>query len=207
MPTFRPESRLPILKGNAELDLLELRTAFFNLEEELRYMFNNLDTDNFGEGLSVSINDAVARLSTDMRIELDTAGITSEVIDEINGIASRFEQAADEIIQRVEQKIMENIGYQVQIVSSNGSIFKNGNIETTLSVVLRVAKEDVTADYNEACFRWTRKSADASDDRRWNAINATGMKEINITNRDVNGRATFFCTFTEPVTGVSLITN
>lgn len=207
MPTFRPESRLPILKGNAELDLLELRTAFFNLEEELRYMFNNLDTDNFGEGLSVSINDAVARLSTDMRIELDTAGITSEVIDEINGIASRFEQAADEIIQRVEQKIMENIGYQVQIVSSNGNIFKNGNIETTLSVVLRVAKEDVTDDYERNCFQWKRKSADEESDRKWNMDHYSGRKEIYITNADVNGRATFFCTFTEPVTGVSMITN
>lgn len=99
---------------------------------------------------------------------------------------------------------MESIGYQVQIVSSNGNIFKNGNIETTLQVVLWLGKDDVTENYNDACFQWTRTSKDSEADKVWNMKNATGKKSIDITNSDVKGRATFFCTFTEPVTGVSL---
>lgn len=203
MPNFR-RGGLPKLTNNPTYDMQALRDAFFRLEEQLEYLFNNLDTDNLAEGLSVSINDAVMRLNTDMSLELDTAGITSEVIDELNGMTSRFEQTAAEVIIRVEEKIMENIGFQVQIVSSNGNIFKNGQIETTLSVVLMVAREDMTNEYDEACFRWTRKSSDSEGDRIWNMVNSTGQKSIDISGDDVVGRATFFCTFTEPVTGVAL---
>lgn len=204
MPTFRAESKIPVLTGDVQLDLQELRTAFYLLEEELRYILNNLDTDNISEGLSVSISDAVARLITDMRLELDTAGIVSNVMNELEGVKSSFEQAADSIIVRVEQMVMEGIGYDVQIVSSHGNIFKNGQIETTLSVVLWLGKDDVTEEYNDACYQWTRASSDAEGDKAWNARNATGKKSIMITGADVVGRATFFCTFTEPVTGVSL---
>ena len=203
MPNFR-RGGLPKLTNNLTYDMQALRDAFFRLEEQLEYLFNNIDSDNLSKGLSVSINDAVMRLNTDMGLELDTAGITSEVIDELNGMTSRFEQTAAEVIIRVEEKIMENIGFQVQIVSSNGNIFKNGQIETTLSVVLTLAREDVTDEYNEACFRWTRKSSDSEADRIWNMVNSTGQKSIDISGDDVVGRATFFCTFTEPVTGVAL---
>lgn len=203
MPNFR-RGGLPKLTDNPTYNMQALRDAFFRLEEQLEYLFNNLDTDNLSEGLSVSINDAVMRLNTDMRLELDTAGIVSTVMDEVDAAKSTFEQTAKEIILRVEEEIMENIGYQVQIVSSHGNIFKNGNIETTLQVVLWLGQDDVTGNYNDACFQWTRTSADAEADKVWNMKNATGKKSIHLTNADVNGRATFFCTFTEPVTGVSL---
>ncbi|MBQ4091904.1 MAG: hypothetical protein IJC82_01145 [Firmicutes bacterium] len=154
--------------------------------------------------MSVSINDAVVRLITDMGLELDTAGIVSTVMDEIEAAKSTFEQTAKEIILRVEEEIMEGIGYQVQIVSSHGNFFKNGKIDTTLQVVLWLGKDDVTGNYNDACFQWTRTSDDAEADKVWNMVNATGKKSIHLTRADVKGRATFFCTFTEPVTGVSL---
>lgn len=203
MPNFR-RGGLPKLTDNPTYNMQALRDAFFRLEEQLEYLFNNLDTDNLSEGLSVSINDAVMRLNTDMRLELDTAGIVSTVMDEVDAAKSTFEQTAKEIILRVEEEIMEGIGYQVQIVSSHGNIFKNGNIETTLQVVLWLGQDDVTGNYDAGCFRWTRTSDDAETDKSWNARNATGQKSIHITNADVKGRATFFCTFTEPVTGVKL---
>lgn len=204
MPAFRKESGIPLLTGDVSNDLQALRTALYLMEEELRYIFNHLDTDNLVEGLSVSINDALVRFGTDAKVEIDTAGILSTVRDEIEGIRSSFEQTADKIILRVEQEVLEQIGFEVRIVSSQGSIFKNGAIETTLTAVLWRGKEDVTAAYNDACFQWTRSSADAESDKAWNARNATGKKSIFITKADVTGRATFFCTFTEPVTGVKL---
>lgn len=203
MPNFR-RGGLPKLTNNPTYDMQALRDAFFRLEEQLEYLFKNIDTDNLSKGLSVSINDAVARLNTDMGLELDTAGIVSTVMDEIEAVKSTFEQTAKEIILRVEEEIMEGIGYQVQIVSSHGNFFKNGAIDTTLQVVLWLGKDDVTDNYNDACFQWTRTSADHEADKAWNARNATGKKSISVTNADVKGRATFFCTFTEPVTGVKL---
>lgn len=97
MPLFR-RGGLPKLTEDPLKNMQALRDAFFRLEEQLEYLFMNLDTDNLGEGLSVSINEAVARLNTDMRLELDTAGIVSEVMSEIDGMKSSIEQMADEIV-------------------------------------------------------------------------------------------------------------
>lgn len=205
MPVFRAQSEIPVLTGNTSADLKRLRIALYQLEENLRYMFNNIDSDNLSDELAVSINDALIRFSTDATVEIDTAGIMSMVQDEIGNAASRFEQAADEIISTVEQKILESVGFSLQVVSSNGSIFKNGEIETTLSVVLMLGKEDVTDDYSDTYFRWTRVSADTTGDEVWNARNASGEKSILITSSDVVGRATFFCTFTEPISGARLV--
>lgn len=205
MPTFRVRSEIPLLTGNTKTDLQRLRTALYQLEENLRYMFNHLDMDNMTDALAVSLNDALVRFQTEARMEIDTAGIMSMVRDEIGTASSRFEQKADEVISTVEQKILESVGFSLQILSSNGSIFKNGEIETTLSVVLMLGKEDVTNDYSDTCFRWTRKSADSTEDAVWNAKNASGKKEVTIASSDVVGRATFFCTFTEPVSGARLL--
>lgn len=203
MPNFR-RGGLPKLTDNPTYNMQALRDAFFRLEEQLEYLFSNLDTDNLSEGLFVSISDAVARLNTDMGLELDTAGIVSTVMDEIDAAKSTFEQTAKEILLRVEKEIMEGIGYQVQIVSSHGNIFKNGAIETTLQVVLWLGKDDVTDQYSETCFVWTRSSNDPEGDKAWNERHYSGLKSVTIKKGEVKGRATFFCTFTEPVTGVSL---
>lgn len=205
MPTFRSQSEIPLLTGDTKTDLQRLRTALYQLEENLRYMFNHLDTDNMTDALAVSLNDALVRFQTEAKMEIDTTGIVSTVQDELNQFASRFEQGAEEIISIVEQKILEGIGFTLQIISSNGSIFKNGEVETTLSVMLSLGKNDVTEDYSDSCFRWTRKSSDSTGDAVWNARNASGRKELKIASSDVVRRATFFCTFTEPVSGARLL--
>ena len=95
--------------------------------------------------------------------------------------------------------------YELDIVSSNGNIFKNGNINTTLSAVLYEYGEVVTDNYNENCFIWTRLSNDSVSDSKWNASHAGGTKTIEITTADVYGRATFNCDFINPNTRESLL--
>lgn len=87
----------------------------------------------------------------------------------------------------------ENISYKLEIYSSNGLVFKNNQITTTLSAHVFKGKEEVTEQIDANCFRWTRKSSDALDDVRWNNEHYSGAKQIEITHEDVKGRATFRC--------------
>ena len=82
----------------------------------------------------------------------------------------------------------------LQIVSSNGNIFKNRNIFTNLSAVVWISNEDCTDLFDSNCFQWTRVSNDAEGDVRWNHAHFGGTKSVSITSEDVYGRATFFCT-------------
>lgn len=83
--------------------------------------------------------------------------------------------------------------YRVEILSTRGNIFKNGEIGTTLVANVYKGSEDITANVNSANFRWTRASTDTAGDTTWNNKYAGGRKEVAITNEDVYVRATFSC--------------
>ena len=85
--------------------------------------------------------------------------------------------------------------YTLQVISSNGNTFKNGNIVTTLSAALWYGKENVTGKFTDSQFVWTRVSDDNVSDTAWNTAHKAGGKAIDITAEDVTERATFFCTF------------
>lgn len=93
----------------------------------------------------------------------------------------------------------------LQIVSSNGNIFKNGDINTVLSAVVYSGTTDVTDEYDNNAFIWTRVSADTDADAAWNAAHAGGTKQISITTSDVYVRATFFCDLIDTTTRMSLL--
>lgn len=85
--------------------------------------------------------------------------------------------------------------YFVRIDSSNGNIFKNGEITTILSAVVFHGDKDVTEDLSPGQFLWTRVSADEFADAFWNEEKEKNRsKQIEVTGSDVYGRATFFCT-------------
>lgn len=106
-----------------------------------------------------------------------------------------------ERVTEIEQKKM----YRLVISSSNGNIFKNGNIQTTLSAVVFSWDENVTDTLDENQFIWTRVSDDAEADKAWNAAHYGGTKSITITGEDVDVRATFFCDLIDTSTRNSLL--
>ena len=85
--------------------------------------------------------------------------------------------------------------YRIEIVSSNGNLFKNGIINTVLSAKLYKGDEDITAVTGMQYFIWTRTSADPTGDSLWNQNHAAGAKSISITDADVQVRATFNCQY------------
>lgn len=99
----------------------------------------------------------------------------------------------DNKFQEVEERHM----YRIEIHSSNGVIFKNGTIDTTLSVRLYNWDKDITNEIDETRFIWSRSSLDLEGDSIWNNQHAIGSKSVKITSGDVKARATFNVDFVD----------
>lgn len=145
--------------------------------------------------LSANLLKAGRIASADERFWLDLetgyfklGGIRSDA----NGfvIGTEIEEAiADEV---------DKVGlYKVDIISSNGLVFKNGVVSTTL--IARVYKNsiDVTDTINAARFKWTKTNADGTPDTAWNTSYAGGHKQVMITGEDIFQRASFKCEIME----------
>ena len=78
----------------------------------------------------------------------------------------------------------------IQILSSNGDVFKNNVISTSLSAKVYKGGEDITDFIDASNFSWLKINADESVDTTWSK---TG-KTIKLTSSDISSRATFICT-------------
>ena len=95
--------------------------------------------------------------------------------------------------------------YRLVISSTNGNIFKNNDVSTTLTATVFSWDENVTDELDPNQFIWTRVSDDEEADIAWNHDHYGGTKSIVITADDVRHRATFFCDLIDPVTRHSLL--
>ena len=113
-------------------------------------------------------------------------------------------ESVEETNTRIDE-INEQKMYRLVITSSNGNIFKNGNINTTLTATVFSWDDNITDTLDSNQFIWTRVSDDAEADKVWNAAHFGGAKSIEITSDDVNVRATFFCDLIDTTTRKSLL--
>lgn len=104
-------------------------------------------------------------------------------------------------VTEIEEKKM----YRLVIISSNGNIFKNGSIATTLYAQVYSWDDNITDTLDPNQFIWTRVSDDTDADKAWNAAHYGGAKSVNITTDDVYVRATFFCDLIDTTTRNSLL--
>lgn len=125
---------------------------------------------------------------------------TGEVVLRAYATAESVEETNSRIQEIEEQKM-----YRLVISSSNGNIFKNGYIKTTLTAMVFSWDENITDTLDPNQFVWTRVSDDAEADKAWNDAHYGGTKSIEITSDDVNVRATFFCDLIDTTTRKSLL--
>lgn len=125
---------------------------------------------------------------------------TGEVVLKAYATTETVEETNSRIDEINEQKM-----YRLVISSSNGNIFKNGNIQTTLTATVFSWDENITDTLDPNQFIWTRVSDDAEADALWNATHYGGTKSIEITSDDVDIRATFFCDLIDTTTRKSLL--
>ena len=125
---------------------------------------------------------------------------TGEVVLRAYATTETVDKVSDRISTIEEQKM-----YRLVISSSNGNIFKNGNIKTTLYATVYSWDDNITDTLDDNQFIWTRVSDDAEADAVWNADHFGGSKSIEITSDDVEVRATFFCDLIDTTTRNSLL--
>lgn len=105
-----------------------------------------------------------------------------------------FKQGTTEALDEINSKKM----YRVDITSSNGNYFKNGNVSTVLSCHVYSWDDEITDDINASSFKWTKTNNDGTSDAAWNTAHFGGTKNVTITSSDVDIRGTFTCTVTLP---------
>lgn len=125
---------------------------------------------------------------------------TGEVVLHAYATTSSVDEVGERVSTIEEQKM-----YRLVISSSNGNIFKNGNISTVLTATVFSWDENITDDLDDNQFIWTRVSEDTEADKVWNEQHFGGTKSIEITNDDVYVRATFFCDLIDTTTRKSLL--
>lgn len=107
--------------------------------------------------------------------------------------ATAVEQAATLYTDTVVNEVKNDIVYKVEIVSSNGNVFKNGQVSTVLEARVYHGATDVTDTIDANRFKWTRASSDTEGDSAWNTSHFGGVKTVTVTPDDVQIRATFNC--------------
>ena len=95
----------------------------------------------------------------------------------------------------LDKKIEDNLQYKLEVFSSNGNIFTNGQIDTYLTVTLYRGNNDVTNDYPDSHFIWSRQSSDSDLDDYWNSQHIAGSRTLHITREDIFKKAQFRCSF------------
>ena len=125
---------------------------------------------------------------------------SGEVVLHAYATNKQVTEVSDRITTIEEQKMLRLV-----ITSSNGNIFKNGNVKTLLSAVVYSWDKDITDTLDANQFIWTRVSEDAEADKVWNEQHFGGAKSVVITGADVKVRATFYCDLIDTTTRQSLL--
>ena len=89
----------------------------------------------------------------------------------------------------------EQSGTVLKIMWSNGNLLEGEVTSTQASAVVTRCGVEVTDEYVENAFQWTRDSGDTEADAVWNAAHA-GMKSIAFAAADIDGDVKISCTLT-----------
>lgn len=88
---------------------------------------------------------------------------------------------------------VSDIAWKIDIISTNGMVFKNSVLSTVLKAIVYKGKNNVTDQIDASRFTWKRISESEEDDIKWNESKGKGVKEIMLSTSDVYQRATFIC--------------
>ena len=81
----------------------------------------------------------------------------------------------------------------VNIMSSNGNIFQNGSVSTTLTAYVIKGDTDITDSVPDSRFSWEKESNNDDTDKIFNEAHVGHGHVLTLTPDDVWGRATFNC--------------
>lgn len=199
----------PIPKGQMSLN----KTTYEDAYQKLVTSVNNAIADNYATGneqptiennvtlfkqsvtdLNTQVNSSIDYIAQKKADAAEFAGYTysDTKLMAVDGQVSDMQQT----IQAQGQDITDaknNIVYKVEVNSSNGLVFKNGNLNTILSATVMYGQDDVSSTTDASKYTWTRFTGDTTADSAWNAAHGQGVKTLVLTSADVGTRATFTC--------------
>lgn len=85
--------------------------------------------------------------------------------------------------------VIHNIVYKMEMFSTNGIVFKNGVLGTTIIARIYHGADDVTNNMASSRFHWSKTDKDGVTIKDW----IVGSKSISIDQNSVDSRATFSC--------------
>ncbi|MEH7117218.1 phage tail spike protein [Neobacillus vireti] len=94
---------------------------------------------------------------------------------------------------RAKEALWDEYTYKVEILSSNGLIFKNGKVSTVLTANVYRNKENITDWLKPEAFKWKKVDSQGNEDTVWGAANAGAGKSVIVSDKDVDSKATFTC--------------
>jgi hypothetical protein len=140
-----------------------------------------------------TFNDTTAIIDTQLTTLATTdLALASSVTD----IAASVLDTEARIIQSYTVYVDSNLSYDIKVYSSNGSMFKNGIINTTLTAKVYKGKDEITSTVPAASFSWSRVSNDPLTDSTWNLTKVGVGSVLPITTSDVFVKAVFSCLIT-----------
>jgi phage minor structural protein len=107
-------------------------------------------------------------------------------------LANQAQSSADSVQSKIDE-VQNDIVYKTELHSTNGDLFSNGNITTTLYVVVYKGKDDITDTLPNSAFKWRRSDENGVQDTTWNNTHNGVGKSIQVTRDDVHRKATFWC--------------
>ncbi|KYC73914.1 hypothetical protein B4092_4949 [Bacillus licheniformis] len=90
-------------------------------------------------------------------------------------------------------EVENDIAYKIELHSSQGSIFKNGQINTIITAKVYKGKNEITSTIPNSGFIWRKRDKDGTIDTSWGNAHVNVGNTITVDRNDVVERAVFEC--------------
>lgn len=135
---------------------------------------------------------AISARVTSIKKSFSKKNIGSVTISNITSTEVLINEKLQRLSQLVQERVFDStaVPFVLELKSTSGVVFQNGNIQTKLISTVSKLGTDMTNRFN---FRWIRESKYGTNDTEWNKLHETATREITITSNDVDREATFIC--------------
>lgn len=135
---------------------------------------------------------ALSARITSIKRSLSNKTVGTVTISNIESNEVFVNEKLKRLSQLVQERVFDStaVPFVLELKSTSGAVFQNGNIQTRLIATVSKLGTDMTNRFN---FRWIRKSKYGTNDTEWSKLHETGTRELTITSNDVDKEATFIC--------------
>ncbi|AXF41855.1 tail fiber protein [Bacillus phage Saddex] len=182
------------------------KAADASYEQRIVEAFEN--AVNYANKESLHQSAVITQLYNMVSIKVSSEQVTQQFLDlnmKIEKTQEETSTALDDIQNQIDSTV-KNLPYKVEVTSSNGLIFVNGGVNSTIAAKVTKGTEDVTSTVAVADFIWTRVSNNTAADTAWNNAHKNVGRSFNINAADVIDRATFFCDYKNPPVATGSVT-